>query len=253
MKIWKVLATFGLLPALILGSVGCETMNEHKILSGSAIGGATGALAGAVIGHQSGHSGTGALIGAAAGAAVGGGVGYLLDRQEKKFKQINDMEVERVRAEERSRASGRVEVREHLILRLSDQVLFERGSAALSPEGTQKLQEVARVLKDYPDSNMVVRGYASAEGSAERNQELSERRANNVKNALIDFGVASERLNAVGLGSTTAMGDNTTASGRAINRRVEIEVIPQSKEGGGAVSNDQGRPADDNRGSGGGY
>lgn len=219
----------GLLPAMFLGPLGCETMERHRVLSGTAIGTAAGAGLGAVIGHQTGNTGAGALIGGAVGAGLGAGVGYMLERQARAFDRIEGLEVEARRArEEREADTGRVVVqeRERLVLRMSNQLFFERGSSSLSPQGTQKLREIADILNQYPDSEVLVKGYASAEGSDAGNVSLSERRARNVKNTLVGYGVDDRRIRAMGLGASSPQANNATASGRTENRRVEIEVLP---------------------------
>ena len=238
MKLKSCLIVVALLPALLMGPLGCETMSEHKIVSGAAIGTAAGALAGGIIGHQTGNRTAGALIGAAAGAALGTGIGYYLDRQAKKFEQIEDVQVEKV-PQAQAPETGRTRP-EHLTLRLSNQVLFERGSSALAPRGTDKMQEIANILKEYPDSNVIIKGYTSSEGDDASNTALSQRRADAVKNTLISFSVNPARMQAVGLGESNPIADNATEAGKAQNRRVEIEVYPTNEGRQGGSSQDQG-------------
>ena len=85
-----------LVPALVLGGLGCETSPGKKTAIGAIAGALVGAGAGAIIGHQSGNKGAGALIGAAAGAAIGGGIGYYLDKQAAEYNRIEDVEVYKV-------------------------------------------------------------------------------------------------------------------------------------------------------------
>ena len=229
MKHGFALFTLALLPGLILGPLGCQTMQEHKIASGAAIGGAAGAVVGGVIGAHTGRAGAGAAIGAATGAALGGGVGYFLDRQQKKYEQIRDVEVQRT-PQSKDPASQKVEP-EHLTLRLSSEVLFEKNSSDLSPRGTAKVREIAEVLNEDKDSTVIVKGYASADGSDEVNYSLSQRRANVVSDTLITSKVAPARVTARGLGASNPIADNSTEAGRALNRRVEIEVVPSSAAG----------------------
>ena len=234
----KMLLRWLFLPLLLGGLIGCQTMSENKIASGAAIGGVTGALAGGVIGHQSGHATEGALIGAAAGAAVGSGVGWVLDRQAKKFDEIEDVEVETY--EESSgdtgtysqggETGGAVEPEPaHLTLRMDSEVLFEKGSSQIKPEGSQKLAEIAQVLRDYPDSKIMVKGYTSSEGGDAFNQDLSQRRADVVRNHLIANKVAPGRITAIGMGSSNPIASNDTEIGRMQNRRVEIDVFPSEE------------------------
>lgn len=225
MKHLSLLLVLALLP-MLASLTGCETMSENpRATTGAAVGVGAGALIGGIIGHQSGNTATGAVIGGLAGGALGGGIGYYLDRQQKRFQQIQDVQVEKV-TQTTVEPATREEVPPHLTLRLSNEVLFETGSSALSPAGNQKMREVANVLRDYPDSHVIVTGYASAEGSDASNMDLSERRAKVVKIALIQNGVNEGNVRAYGMGTSNPIGDNSTQSGRAQNRRVDIEVIP---------------------------
>lgn len=229
MKINALMAIGLILPALALGPVGCETMKEHKIASGAVIGGATGALAGGVIGHQTGNKTAGALIGAATGAAIGGGIGWYLDRQEEKFRKIEDVEVIRTEsAPPVSTETLQTEARpvEHLTLRMNNEVLFAQGAASLTAEGTQKVAQIAQVLRDYPDALVIVRGYASSEGRDDYNLGLSQARADMVKNTLIANKVSPARITSIGMGESNPIASNDTETGRIQNRRVEIEVFP---------------------------
>ncbi|MBI1785303.1 glycine zipper 2TM domain-containing protein, partial [Candidatus Sumerlaeota bacterium] len=88
-RFYKV-TSLSLIAALGAGSMGCETMNEHRTATGAVAGTLIGAAAGAAI--DSHNRGRGALIGAAAGAAVGTGVGYMLQKQKQAFDRIKDLE-----------------------------------------------------------------------------------------------------------------------------------------------------------------
>lgn len=237
MKIKRLMVTLLALPVLLLGPIGCQTMQEHKIATGSAIGAGAGALLGGVIGHQSGHTEGGALIGAATGALLGGGVGYILDRQAKQFQAIRDLQVEKVPAGPEvvapppaPNAPPVQEQRpEHLTLKMQSEMLFQRGSSALTPEGTQKLAQIADTLRQYPDSDVIVKGYTSIEGGDALNMNLSQARASVVKNTLVAYRVAPERITAIGMGSSNPIANNDSEVGRMQNRRVEIDVFPRGE------------------------
>jgi outer membrane protein OmpA-like peptidoglycan-associated protein len=221
--------TILLIPILMVSFTGCETMKQHKIASGATIGAAVGALGGAAVaGHK--NRGTGALIGAAAGAALGGGVGYYLDRQEKKLKEIPDVEVNRVPeapAPAYTEGPAPTPVPAHLDVRISNEILFDKASSSLKSQGITKMAEVADVLKQYPESTVVVQGYTSSEGGDATNLALSQRRAEVVRNQLVANGIDPARVTAVGMGSSNPLASNTTESGRIQNRRVEIQIIPK--------------------------
>lgn len=211
--------------AVFTTTAGCETMKEHRKVSGAVLGGAAGAATGAIIGHQSGHRTEGALIGAAAGAALGTGVGWWLDRRAKEFEKVEDVEVDKVEKGQVQTPSGEP-VPAHVTLRLSEDVFFEQGSSAITDRGTRRVAEVASLLRQSPDAIIHVKGYTSSEGPDEYNMRLSENRARVVANQLVANGVDPARITALGMGESNPIASNQTEAGRAKNRRVEIEVYP---------------------------
>jgi OmpA-OmpF porin, OOP family len=112
-----------------------------------------------------------------------------------------------------------------LTLRL--EVQFDNNSATLQPESLSYLDQVAARLNELPSVTGVIEGHTDSNGSAEYNQDLSERRAKTVRDYLVSKGVASSRLTAQGLGETQPVADNTTAEGRAQNRRVVLRRTDQ--------------------------
>lgn len=114
------------------------------------------------------------------------------------------------------------------VITLSGAVLFASGKAELLPAAQLKLNSVAEALmqKD-PDSKMVVEGHTDSQGGDAYNQELSQRRAQTVRDYLVTRGVASDRVTSQGFGSSRPIANNDSAEGRANNRRVEIVVEPK--------------------------
>ncbi|WP_437983061.1 OmpA family protein [Sorangium sp. So ce117] len=109
---------------------------------------------------------------------------------------------------------------------ISQQVQFETGTAVLRPESDAVLGDVARVLAEHPEVELVeVQGHTDQTGTAEHNRRLGQARADSVVAWLAARGVARERLAAKGYGSDRAIADNATEEGRAKNRRVEFRVI----------------------------
>ena len=99
----------------------------------------------------------------------------------------------------------------------------------LLPGAQIKLNEVADALtKQDTESKIVVEGYTDSQGGAGYNQELSQRRAQSVRDYLVSRGIAADRVTAQGFGLSRPIGDNASAEGRANNRRVEIVVQPRS-------------------------
>jgi outer membrane protein OmpA-like peptidoglycan-associated protein len=116
-----------------------------------------------------------------------------------------------------------------MVITLSGSVLFTSGKAELLPGAQLKLNDVATALSEQdPEATMVVEGHTDSQGGASFNQELSQRRAQSVRDYLVSRGVAADRITAQGFGPDRTVGDNATAEGRANNRRVEIVVKPKT-------------------------
>ena len=222
---WIVVAAMG------AGLTGCQTMNEHRTATGATTGAVAGATAGALIDKD--NPLRGALIGLAAGAAIGGGIGHILQKQKEAFDRIEDVEAQQqtvlLQTQQAGQEEPQTEEKAALLVRMQSEVLFEVGSSALSAAGVAKVKEVAEILRQYPDSDCFVAGYTSSEGDDQMNYELSLRRATVVKNELIADGVAATRLQALGMGESDPIGDNNTESGRVMNRRVEIVIVPRDQ------------------------
>lgn len=114
-----------------------------------------------------------------------------------------------------------------IVITLSGSVLFTSGKADLLPSARVKLNEVADALTQQdPESKIVIEGHTDSQGSAASNQDLSQRRAQAVRDYLVSCGISGDRVTSQGFGPTRAIGDNASAEGRANNRRVEIVVQP---------------------------
>jgi outer membrane protein OmpA-like peptidoglycan-associated protein len=98
---------------------------------------------------------------------------------------------------------------------------FAFNQARLTPEAQQKVRGVAQMLNRYPDRGIEVSGYTDSSENDGRNR-LSERRAEAVKQILVDSGVSASRMTTAGYGAANPVASNATAEGRAQNRRVEI-------------------------------
>jgi OOP family OmpA-OmpF porin len=106
-------------------------------------------------------------------------------------------------------------------------VNFETGFDILLPGNEYILEEAAATLNQYPELHIEVAGHSDDVGDAAANAGLSERRARTVRNLLIQYGVAEERLTFKGYGESQPIADNSTAEGRATNRRVELRLVNQ--------------------------
>ncbi|SES30458.1 OmpA family protein [Halopseudomonas bauzanensis] len=109
-------------------------------------------------------------------------------------------------------------------VRVELDVKFDFDRDTIRPEFRQDIQSLAEFMKTYPSVTTTVEGHTDSVGTDAYNQNLSERRANSVREALIAEGVESSRVNAVGHGEARPIADNSTDDGRAMNRRVEAEV-----------------------------
>ncbi|WP_423252128.1 OmpA family protein [Vibrio vulnificus] len=211
--------------AILLTLSGCQATQRQNATTGetetnSATKGALiGAIAGAVAGAATGDKkdrGKRALIGAAGGAAIGGGVGYYFDQQEKALREAllnSGVQVERVGENQ-------------LLLRLENGIGFSSSSYALDSSIHNTLKGVAQILVEYPDTSLVIDGFTDSTGNDASNQILSERRAESVRSFLISQNVAAGRAVARGNGERYPLCTNSTAEGRACNRRVEIQILP---------------------------
>lgn len=114
-----------------------------------------------------------------------------------------------------------------VVITLGD-VLFGTDLARLTAEGMQSAQRLAKVLQENPERNVLVEGFTDSTGSEAHNQQLSERRANAVRTALLESGVAGERIAMRGYGESFPVAANDTQGNRQLNRRVEIVLSDES-------------------------
>ncbi|RON54873.1 OmpA family protein [Pseudomonas frederiksbergensis] len=138
------------------------------------------------------------------------------------------------------RAQARLDARDQQIKQLQDSlnakqtdrgtlvtfgdVLFATDRADLKSSGLVNINKLAQFLQENPDRKVIVEGYTDSTGSAGHNQTLSERRADSVRTALVKMGVDPARIVAQGYGKEYPVAENTSVSGRAMNRRVEVTI-----------------------------
>jgi outer membrane protein OmpA-like peptidoglycan-associated protein len=103
-------------------------------------------------------------------------------------------------------------------------VLFDTGKHSLKPATQISLAKVSGILQAYPGLKLQVEGYTDSVGSDAFNQKLSESRADSVRNFLIGQGVQQDNISSTGYGKAKPVADNSSASGRAQNRRVQLVV-----------------------------
>ena len=141
-----------------------------------------------------------------------------MDRQEAKL-----------RARLEGTGVGMQRVGDTIKLIMPGNITFDTGSSVIMSGFTSVLDSVALVAKEFDKTLMQVNGYTDSTGSFQTNQTLSEQRAGSVARYFMNQGVASSRIRATGYGPRDPIADNSTASGRAQNRRVEIELLPMQQ------------------------
>lgn len=197
-----------IIPFMLSGCATLEGDPNMKTKQGAMWGALAGAAAGALIGDPELDD---ILIGAAVGAGLGAGIGYYMDKQEAELRRIEELEVQRLDEET-------------LRVRFDSDILFAVNSAVLGGDSEYALVEFAGVMRDYPETAIVVQGYTDSTGAEEYNQKLSERRAQSVFNFMIGQDIYPDRMYAVGYGESHPLADNSTLAGRDQNRRVEILI-----------------------------
>ena len=152
--------------------------------------------------------------------------GQVALKDEKSRREEAEKRAAQAMADLAKFASVKQEAR-GMVITLSGSVLFASAKSDLLPAAQLKLNDVANALiKEDPLSKIVVEGHTDSQGAVPYNQDLSQRRAQSVRDYLVSRGIASDRVTAQGFGSSRSIADNTSAEGRANNRRVEIVVQP---------------------------
>lgn len=150
--------------------------------------------------------------------------------QQKNLAQDNEAQAQRLAAEASAKnlqleaqlaELSAKKTERGLVITLGD-VLFGTDLARLNADGTRMAQRLATILQQNPKRAVLVEGFADSTGKTLHNQELSERRAMAVRDALLDMGVARERISQRGYGESFPVAANDTAANRQLNRRVEI-------------------------------
>lgn len=194
---------------MLAGCAQDGTINQN-VAAGAALGTLTGAVIGAIAGDRK-----GALIGAGVGAVAGGAIGAYLDEQQKELERNLE-----------GTGATVTNTGEELLVNLPNEITFDVDRAAIKPEFRDTLARMADTLNDYPSSAIDVVGHTDSTGSEAYNEELSQRRADNVAGFLTQRGVIRERIATFGEGETRPIASNETIEGRAQNRRVEILITP---------------------------
>ena len=222
MKLIKKISAIALAITMTLTFANCEaTKNANNKQKGGVIGAAGGAIIGAIIGNNVGdgnNSEIGAVIGGVIGGTAGVLIGKRMDEQAKKIEtEIPGAEVERV-------DNGIVVTFDE-----NSGVYFDTNKANINSKSKVTLDKLANIFMEFPDTKILVVGHTDSTGAADYNMDLSERRAKSVTSYLISDGIASSRFETLWYGETQPKYDNTTAEGRAKNRRVNVAIVPNEE------------------------
>ena len=204
-------------------TVGCATYtgqtndpnDPNRTKRGALIGAAIGAAAGLLSGDSAVERRQHAMVGAGIGALTGGSIGAYQDRQEAELR--------------RATAGTGVDVSRDgdvIKLNLPDGVTFDFNKTDVKPQFYPALNTIAGTLCEYNQTVVEVSGHTDSIGTDAINQRISEHRANAVAGYLMGQGVQRERFEIVGMGKRYPIASNDTDAGRALNRRVEVRLLP---------------------------
>jgi outer membrane protein OmpA-like peptidoglycan-associated protein len=211
--------------ALALTGCAKDEYGNPLPMTDTAKGGLIGGGAGAAIGALASHSPTGALIGAVGGGLVGALVGNYMDQQRKDLQKVLQPELN----------SGAIQIQvlpeNRLLVSMTGDTAFDVNSAVVKPGFYSTMDKIAAVVNRYGKTQLVIVGHTDSTGSAQRNQVLSEQRAQAVDQYLLNKGVIPQRFTAYGVSSKYPRASNATPEGRALNRRVEIAIVPVVAKG----------------------
>ncbi|MCH5312340.1 MAG: OmpA family protein [Prevotella sp.] len=206
----------------VLLSMGIVFSGCNNTQKGAGIGAGGGALLGAIVGKIAGNTAVGAAVGGAVGAGAGALIGKKMDKAKAEAEAVKNAQVESV-----TDANGLQAVK----VTFDSGILFASGSATLSSTASTSLFQFAQVLKNNAACDVAVQGYtdndpwknSTAEQSVQKNLELSQNRAQAVTTYLLSQGVPSTQIRStMGYGESNPVADNSTAAGKAQNRRVEV-------------------------------
>jgi outer membrane protein OmpA-like peptidoglycan-associated protein len=200
--------------ALIASLTSCASL-DTKQKQGTAVGAGVGAGVGAALGQAIGRNTKSTVIGAGIGAALGGlagnQVGRYMDNQEQELRNVMAS----------SEASSIRRSEDVLVATFKGETFFNHDSSMLLPGGFTEVSRIASILNKYNQTQIEVGGHTDSTGDEQYNQQLSMRRAEAVKNALVQQGINPSRIRTYGYGESRPISSNA-----ATNRRVEITIIP---------------------------
>lgn len=222
----QVMKQFGIIAlamTLVFSLGSCEaTKNANNKQKGAVIGATSGAILGAIIGNNAGKGGNGTM-GAVIGGVVGGTAGVLIgDKMDKQAQKIED-EIPGAQVER---------VDDGIVVTFDENsgVYFDTAKYNINAASQATLDKLANVLREYPDTDVLVVGHTDSVGADAMNMTLSKNRAMAVTNYFTQTkGLSPARFTTNWFGEEAPVADNSTAEGRAKNRRVNIAIVPNQK------------------------
>lgn len=201
----------------------CTSVNPYtgatqvsNTTGGTLLGAGGGAVAGAIVGTATGSDPrVAALIGAGIGGLTGAAIGSYMDQQEAEL-----------RAQLQGTGVSVTRVGQQIILNMPSNITFDVDSARVQPQFNETLVSVGLVLRKFNKTIVDVYGHTDSSGPEAYNQDLSQRRAVAVATVLASQGVDQRRFFIEGRGEDDPIASNATETGRAQNRRVEIQLSP---------------------------
>ena len=201
---------------------GCGSMNQatKDALIGSGAGAALGAGVGVLVGKDAKGAAIGAAIGTAVGASAGAIIGHKMDKKAEELAALENATVETVED-----ANGL----EAIKVTFDSGILFKTNKSDLNAASKNALSAFANQMVDLPETDITIYGHTDNTGSDAVNEKLSKERAESVLNYLKSCNISADRMVAEGKSYSMPVADNSTAAGRAQNRRVEVYISANEK------------------------
>ena len=225
MKLNKSIITASVAALILSGCYNQPGLVEDDSYNRTKTGAVLGAITGAVIGYNTKghHKNRRAALGALAGAALGGGTGYLLDKQANEVAQAlgTGVSTDPLAAVDPQHDIIVTKHPGYVKVLFRDKMMFATASSKLRPSARYKVQKLAQVLRQYPQTIVGVAGFTDNRGSYAYNQKLSESRARSVANLLTINGYPRIK----GCAYNKPIAPNDTPKNQALNRRVEVYLF----------------------------
>lgn len=220
----KILIAAALAATTLTAACVTDPVTGERRVSKAAIGGVGGAVGGYLLGDLVGgrNDRTEKILGAGIGGLAGAGIGAYMDRQEQELRRRTAGTDVRV-----------IRQGDDLILNMPSGITFATNESSIQPQFRTTLDQVADVLRQYNQTYVDVYGHTDSTGSDSYNLDLSQRRATAVADYLTMRGVQSARLGTRGFGESQPIASNDTEAGKAANRRVEIKLVPITRQDAG--------------------